>query len=304
MKVATRLGAIGRGRERGRSADRIALVRHRRGAAAAGRGRLERFADLGLHHQRRRRARSCRRCRRGCAKHGGDLGQTVAVGVPGRVGKRQVEQRGEPLATRRSHARRAPRACRRRRRTAAPALRAAAAAVVRASAPAPRRSPRASARTASAARAAVSVRATESVRRWRPASVVKPLIALSRSATSASIAARNSSISAVSITSWLVAPQCTKLAASGSRWRDLVRQRVHQRRWRCCRTGSCGLDQGGDVVVLGLAGIGDRRRAGRRNHADRGLGAGQRGLEVEHALQPRPVAHDGAHRRAGEQRRQ
>ena len=30
-------------------------------------------------------------------KHGGDLGEAVAVGVPGRVGQRQVEQRGEPL---------------------------------------------------------------------------------------------------------------------------------------------------------------------------------------------------------------
>ena len=33
--------------------------------------------------------------------------------------------------------------------------------------------------------------------------------------------------------------------------------------------------------------------------ADGGLGAGQRRLEVEHALQPRPVAHERAHRRAG-----
>ena len=55
----------------------------------------------------------------------------------------------------------------------------------------------------------ISVRATESVRRWRPASAVKASIARLMSATSASIAVRSSSTCAVSMTSWLVAPQCT-----------------------------------------------------------------------------------------------
>ena len=64
--------------------------------------------------------------------------------------------------------------------------------------------------------------------------------------------------------------------------------------------GDRGLGQRGEVVVLGLAGLADRDRRRRRDDADRGLGARQRRLEIEHALQPRPVGHDGAHRRAGE----
>ena len=40
--------------------------------------------------------------------------------------------------------------------------------------------------------------------------------------------------------------------------------------------GRLRLDQRRDVVVLGVAGLADRGRAGRRDDADRGLGAGQR----------------------------
>ncbi len=47
------------------------------------------------------------------------------------------------------------------------------------------------------------------VRRCRPASMVKPAIARSRSAANTSMASRNSRTCAVSMTSWLVAPQCT-----------------------------------------------------------------------------------------------
>ena len=142
-----------RGRERRRGADRIALVRQRRGAAAAGRARLERLADFGLHHQRDV-ARDLAAGAGQDAEAGGDLGQPVAVGVPGRVG--QVAGRAAPPAARPRpcRARRAPPACRRRRRIAAPAPRGAAAASARASARAPRHSRQASARTASAARAA------------------------------------------------------------------------------------------------------------------------------------------------------
>ena len=83
---------------------------------------------------------------------------------------------------------------------------------------------------------------------------------------------------------------------------DRLRQRIHH--------GDGDVAGGGrrfhercDVVALSVAGLADDGRAGRRDHADRGLGAGQGGFEVEHALQPRAIAHDGAHRRAGVERR-
>ena len=57
--------------------------------------------------------------------------------------------------------------------------------------------------------AASRSRPTVAVRRWRPTSAVKPSTARSRSLIRASIAALRSSTSAVSMTSWLVAPQCT-----------------------------------------------------------------------------------------------
>ena len=53
------------------------------------------------------------------------------------------------------------------------------------------------------------VRATIGVSRCFRARFAKPAMARSRSASSASIAARNVIIVAVSITSWLVEPQCT-----------------------------------------------------------------------------------------------
>ena len=53
------------------------------------------------------------------------------------------------------------------------------------------------------------VRATTAVLRCWCASLAKPATARSRSGSSASMAARKVSMPAVSITSWLVAPQCT-----------------------------------------------------------------------------------------------
>ena len=90
------IGSDRRGRERGRRGGGIALVRHGRRSAASGRGRLERLRHLGLHQQRNiagdlaAGAGEDRECR-------GDLGQPVAVAVPGRLRKRQIEQCGEPL---------------------------------------------------------------------------------------------------------------------------------------------------------------------------------------------------------------
>ena len=105
------------------------------------------------------------------------------------------------------------------------------------------------------------------------------------------------------MTSWLVAPQCTKPAASASRLGDLGGQRVDQRN-REIAGDRRRLRQGLDVVALGLAGVGDRADGVVGDDADGGFRARQRDLEIEHALQPRAVGHDRAHRRAGKQRRQ
>ena len=105
--------------------------------------------------------------------------------------------------------RRARPACPPRRRIAAPASRLAAAATARANGSAPRHIRQVSVRTASAAHAAARcARPSRCGDVFAPVAA-KPAMARSRSPSSASIAARSVSIAAVSITSWLVAPQCT-----------------------------------------------------------------------------------------------
>jgi len=80
----------GRGSERDRRGDRIALLRHGGRAAAAGRGRLERLGHVGLHQQ-------CHVAGELAAAAGkyrqrrGDLGEPVAMAVPRRVRQRQLE---------------------------------------------------------------------------------------------------------------------------------------------------------------------------------------------------------------------
>ena len=84
---------------------------------------------------------------------------------------------------------------------------------------------------------------------------------------------------------------------------NLDRQRIDYGKGDVAR-GAGSLQKRRDVVAVGLAGLADLDGRGCRDHADRGLGAGKRRLEVEHALQARPIAHDGAHGRAGVKRRQ
>jgi hypothetical protein len=74
--------------------DRIALVRQRRRPAASGRGRLERFADFGLREQRNIAGQLSER-RDDEAECGRQLVDPVALRVPGHVGQRQLEFRGE-----------------------------------------------------------------------------------------------------------------------------------------------------------------------------------------------------------------
>ena len=69
--------------------DRIDLVRHGGGAAAAFAGGLEGFADIGLHHERNV-ARDLAAGAGDDGEYRGRLRDAVAVGVPGGVGQRQL----------------------------------------------------------------------------------------------------------------------------------------------------------------------------------------------------------------------
>ena len=89
----------GRGRDADGGGVGIALVRQVDGFAAVRARRLVRFADLGLHQQRDV-ARDLAAGAGEDRERGGDLGEPVAVGVPGRVRRRQVEQRGQPVGDR------------------------------------------------------------------------------------------------------------------------------------------------------------------------------------------------------------
>jgi len=84
---------------------------------------------------------------------------------------------------------------------------------------------------------------------------------------------------------------------------DLGGDHFEERRHQIARCRD-GLPQPGQIVALGAA-CGHYRIDGRsRYDPDRRLRAHQRRLEIEHALQSRPVTDDRAHGRARDERRQ
>ena len=113
-------GHANRRRERDRRADRIALLRHRRRAAAARQRRLERFADFGLREQRRRRARACRASRSACRASPRRRRTGRAACATACRAHRAPGSRRAPRSPR-CRDRRATPASRQRRRTARPA---------------------------------------------------------------------------------------------------------------------------------------------------------------------------------------
>jgi len=80
---------------------------------------------------------------------------------------------------------------------------------------------------------------------------------------------------------------------------DTLAQRFDQWNGRIAGTDD-GLGQCRRVIEFGVAGGGNRRHGLGRNQSGAGLGARQRGLEIQHALQPAAVAEDRAHGRLGE----
>ena len=78
---------------------------------------------------------------------------------------------------------------------------------------------------------------------------------------------------------------------------DLAGERRHQR-GRDIAGALGGFAQRREIVAFGLAGATDRADAAGRNRRHRGLGPGQRHLEVQHALQVGAIVHDCPHRSA------
>ena len=95
------IGRHGRSTQRAGGRHRIALVRHGGRAAAAFARGFEGFADIGLHHQRDV-ARDLAAGAGEDGEHGGCFGDAVAVGVPGRIGQRQIEFARKPFRDRQS----------------------------------------------------------------------------------------------------------------------------------------------------------------------------------------------------------
>src|SRR5581483_2305975 len=85
------------GCEDGSTGDRVAFLRHGGGTAATLPGGLGEFADFGLRVQRKVAGHlaegSGQQRERGC-----DFGDTVAVGVPGKIGERELQFLGECLS--------------------------------------------------------------------------------------------------------------------------------------------------------------------------------------------------------------
>ena len=82
---------------------------------------------------------------------------------------------------------------------------------------------------------------------------------------------------------------------------DLGGERIDQRDGDIAGGGG-RFAQRRDVVAFGARRLGDRVDGARRNDADLRLGARQRDLEIEHALQARAIVERRAHGRARDQR--
>ena len=194
-----------------RRADRVALLRHRRGPSRP--AAFRHLGDLGLREQHEIEGDL-----RGDTGSGGERGAELRDASPVRVpGKRREPEgrarvrRGRAARRRRRRSRRAFRRLRRaapravRRETCSSRTRASTTAVSQPAALRPNVVGTACCR---------SVRATISVSRCSRASAAAAAATRSASASTSASARRETSIAAVSTMSWLVAPRCTYRAAS------------------------------------------------------------------------------------------
>ena len=274
-------------------------MRHRRGAAAAGRGRLERFGNLRLHEQRHVARELAQRADQE-AQHGRDFRDAIALRVPREVGQCELQLLGErrrdvhaALAQRRE---RADRAAELQCRDPAANLR--------------EPDPVALDRRQES-------RGLEAQRHRRPllqpgAARKRRLCVHSRERGERAGQAREIRVDR---------GQCGTKLQDQPRVHHVLAGRapVHAARGLCVASGDekRELSHQGDRRVAGLRGRGgervdveelgpalgaDRDGRGGGHEAGAGLGARERRLEVEHRLQPAVIGENAAHRLRREQR--
>ena len=295
------IGGDHRGRQRGRGADRIALVRQRRGTAAPRRGRFERFADFGLHEQRhvaRDLAAGAGEDRECC----GDLRETIAVGVPRRVGHGEIELRGQPLGDVEAFF------LERGQRAGGAAELQHQGFLAQPPQPVARaRQRRGVARELEAERN--RQRLLEQGARHGHVAAMAAGECRERLGGAVEILEQRVDHSAQLEhhrgVDDVLAGRAPMNVSGGllAALADFGGQRVDQRNGEVARDDGA-LGQCGEIVVPRLAGFGDGAGMARGHDADGGFGARERGLEVEHALHARTVVEHGAHLVGRVQRRQ
>ena len=268
-----------------RRADRVALLRHRRGPpsrrlppprrprsaqAARGRGRSSRRHRL--RWQARRRAP--RRASGSCA--------TGASAPEGRARVRRASSSATPPSPKPASVPAAPPSCAasRSRETCSSRARASTTAVSQPAALRPNVVGTACCR---------SVRATIGVSRCSRASAAAAAATRSASASTSASARRETSIAAVSTMSWLVAPRCTYARRVLA---DRAGEGAHER-LDGIADGAALLQELLEVEAVGVAGAGDLGREVCRNRAGGRAGVRERTLCVEQRFEPGPGRHGG-----------
>jgi hypothetical protein len=301
MIVASRLGAIVAAAMPAPAMLGIALVRQPRGLAGRRARRLVRFAHFGLHQQ-------CDVARDLSAGAGEDreggcnLRQLVAMGVPRCVGRRQIEQGGEPLGhcqavlAERRECPRGAAELQRQRLLAQPAQ-----AFPRA------RQGRRVARELEPERHRQCVLQRGARHRGGAAMAAGD----GREAVDGAVEVGDQQVDAgaqfeheraVDQVLPAGAPM-HKAGGFGVGLGHLVGERRDQRA-RDVAGVRGGFAQRREIVPFGLAGSGDRPDAAGGDRRHGGLGARQRRLEIQHALQVGMVVDDRPHRSARDQRRE
>ena len=275
-------------------ADGVALVRHRRRPA-----RLAAFpdlADLGLGEELQVE-RDLREHSRRDLQRGAELGDAHAVRVPGHRRLGEVELPGEECRDL------DPTVTQRRERPGGSAE-------LRCETPIRELASRARASSTATSHPAAlspnvvgtaccsSVRPAIGVSRCVRASVAQASATPPSSASTSPSALRATSIAAVSITSWLVAPRCTHRAVLLAHPCDECPDERLRRR----AGASCLDEQLLPVVLVGGARGGDRRRRGGGDDASGRARVRERPLRVEHRAEPR-APRDRVLQRGGDEQR-
>lgn len=287
----------GGGGDQHRAAHRVALVRHGRGTATPGAGRLEDLAGLGLHQQADITTELAEAAGHQ-AEHAGEFHQAVALGVPGLFGQSQAQFLGQ----RRGHRQ---------------GLLAERGESPRGAAELQHQQARAQLAQALAVPGQGTEQAGELHAQGHRGGVLQPgasgqgcvgmpcgLVRQGHGKTLQILLEQGQRATQLqhqaAVHGVLAGGAEVNVAFGlGVASRHLAAQRLDQGDRRVAGIGD-RLGQCQRVVQLGAAGRLDRRHRRRGNHPDPRLGASQGGLEIEHALQAAPVGEHRAHRRRRE----